>query len=484
MEGFPFPHTQILQEVSTLKVRTRFAPSPTGYLHIGGARTALFSWLYAKRNKGKFILRIEDTDVARSTQESIQAILDGMNWLGLTWDEGPYFQSQRFDVYRKHAYELLEKGLAYRCYCTPEELEARREAALKEGRPPKYDGRCAQRTDSPSLPFALRFKIPPGTTVVNDVIKGTITFDNSIIEDLVILRSDSTPTYNFCVVVDDATMDITHVIRGDDHINNTPKQILLYRALGHELPVFAHLPMILGADKTRLSKRHGATSVMAYKEMGYLPHALVNYLARLGWSSGDQEVFSLDEMVEKFSLESVGKSSGVFNPEKLLWLNHHYIKLIPPAELAPLLLPFLAELGIKADGDERLPAIIETLQERSKTLKEMAESAVFYFREKTEYDPKAAEKFLTAENIGIFGSLADALSALPGFTESDIEGAFNDILDEKGLKLGKLAQPVRVALTGGTVSPGIFEMINAMGKEMTVTKMKAAMERMKASQTA
>ena len=461
-----------------MKVRTRFAPSPTGYLHIGGARTALFSWLYARKHGGKFILRIEDTDVARSTTESIQAILDGMEWLGLNWDEGPFFQSQRFDEYRKFANELLEKGLVYKCWCTPAELEARREAAMKEGRPPRYDGRCRDRKDAPDGPYALRFRVPPGVTSFKDEIKGVISFENSEIEDLIILRSDGTPTYNFCVVVDDATMDITHVIRGDDHINNTPKQIFLYKALGHEIPIFAHLPMILGSDKTRLSKRHGATSVMAYKEMGYLPHALVNYLARLGWSHGDQEIFSIDELVEKFSLDSVGKSSGVFNPEKLMWLNQHYIKASKPEEISTLVLPFLKEYGINASNDNRLPEIVKTLQERARTIKEMADSSLFYFKEEMEYDPKAAEKFLIPENAPLFEELKTRLCALASFSHDDIAAAFNSLLEEKGLKLGKLAQPVRVALTGGTVSPGIFETISAMGKALAVKRIDAALARM------
>ncbi|MCC6501862.1 MAG: glutamate--tRNA ligase [Deltaproteobacteria bacterium] len=461
-----------------MKVRTRFAPSPTGYLHIGGARTALFSWLYARKHGGKFILRVEDTDVARSTTESIQAILDGMEWLGLTWDEGPFFQSQRFDEYRKFAAELLEKGLVYKCWCTPAELEARREAAMKEGRPPRYDGRCRDRKDNPDAPYALRFKVPSGVTSFKDEIKGVISFENSEIEDLIILRSDGTPTYNFCVVVDDATMDITHVIRGDDHINNTPKQMLLYKALGHELPVFAHLPMILGSDKTRLSKRHGATSVMAYKEMGYLPHALINYLARLGWSHGDQEIFSIEELIEKFSLDSVGTSSGVFNPEKLLWLNQHYIKSSKPEEISKLVLPFLKEYGIDASTDTRLPEIVKTLQERARTIKEMADASLFYFKEEVEYDPKAAEKFLVAENAQLFEGLKTRLSTLASFGHDEIAAAFNALLEEKEIKLGKLAQPVRVALTGGTVSPGIFETIAAMGKELAIKRLDAALARM------
>src|SRR3990172_1344364 len=343
-----------------MEIRTRFAPSPTGYLHIGGARTALFNYLFARHHKGKFILRIEDTDVARSTEESTQAILDGMQWLALNWDEGPYFQSKRFELYKEHAYKFLEMGKAYKCYCTAEELEQRRGEAIKQGKPPKYDGRCRNKKDEQGKPFAIRFKVLPGTTLVKDIIKGKVAFENDEIEDLIILRSDGTPTYNLCVVVDDATMEITHVIRGDDHLNNTPKQILMYEAFGYHVPVFAHLPMILGSDKTRLSKRHGATSVMAYKEMGYLPHALVNYLARLGWSHGDQEIFSMEELIEKFSLDSVGKSSGVFNPEKLLWLNQHYIKNSGPEELAPLLLPFWKELGVDASDDKRLVPIIKT----------------------------------------------------------------------------------------------------------------------------
>lgn len=455
-----------------MTVRTRFAPSPTGYLHIGGARTALFNWLFARRNNGKFVLRIEDTDAERSTDESIQAILDGMNWLGLTWDEGPFFQSKSFDLYREHAKRLLDDGVAYRCYCTAGELEARREAALKEGRPPKYDGRCRARVDAPDMPYVVRFKMPAsGSTSFNDLVKGVISFDNSTLEDLIILRTDTTPTYNFCVVVDDATMGITHVIRGDDHINNTPKQMHIYNALGHGVPVFGHLPMILGSDKTRLSKRHGATSVMAYKDMGYLPHSLVNYLARLGWSHGDQEIFSIEEMVEKFSLESVGKSSGVFNPEKLLWLNHHYIKETAEADLLPLLLPFLSKLGIDASRDVRLAAIIKTLKERSKTLMEMADGAVFYFKDKVDYDPKAIEKFLTPDTLLLFEEITAGVAGIAEFGEPAIEAAFNAVLNAHGLKLGKLAQPVRVALTGGTVSPGIFEMMAAMGREMTVKRL-------------
>jgi glutamyl-tRNA synthetase len=466
-----------------MTVRTRFAPSPTGYLHIGGARTALFNRLFAKHNKGNFVLRIEDTDVARSTPESINAILDGMKWLNLDWDEGPFFQSKRFAIYREHTQRLLGKGLAYRCWCTPDELAERRKKALAEGRPPGYDRRCRDRPDTPEGPFAVRFKVPPGVTTFDDLVKGSITFDHTEIEDFVILRSDGTPTYNLCVVVDDSTMEISHVIRGDDHIANTPKQILLARTLGYPVPAFAHLPMILGSDRTRLSKRHGATSVMAYRDMGYLSHALVNYLARPGWSYGDQEIFTPDELVEKFSLEAVGKSSGIFNPEKLLWLNHHYIKESAPEGLIEPLLPILESMGIKAEGDPRLPAIIKTLQERARTLEEMAKAGLFYFKVEIEYDKKAAEKFLTSDKVEVLETLVEKLSGLEPFTEQNVEEAFNAILDEKGLKLGPVAQPVRVALTGGTVSPGIFETVSALGNAKTVERLKKAISYIKTAAT-
>lgn len=462
-------------------VRTRFAPSPTGYLHIGGARTALFNWLFARHHGGRFILRIEDTDVERSTEEATKAILDAMEWLGLKWDEGPYFQSKRLRIYREHAKRLLEKDLAYRCYCTPEELEERRKKALEEGKPPKYDGRCRERKDQPDLPFAVRFKVPrTGKTVVRDLIKGTVAFENGEIEDLVLLRSDGMPTYNLSVVVDDALMGITHVIRGDDHLNNTPKQILLYEAFGYPIPEFAHVPMILGPDRTRLSKRHGATSVTAYRDMGYLPEAMVNYLVRLGWSYGDQEIFSIDELIEKFSLENVGRSSAVFNPEKLLWLNAHYIKEKDDGELARLIVPFIERRGYRAKDDPRLPKIVRTLKERAKTLEEMAEMAGFYFTDEVEYDREAVGRFLTPEKAEVFDLLIKGLSELSGFDEKGIEEVFRRIMEEKGLKLGKIAQPVRVAVTGKTVSPGIFETLEALGKEKTLTRLKRVRELLEA----
>ncbi len=465
------------QDTATGKVVTRFAPSPTGYLHIGGARTALFNWLYARHTGGTFILRIEDTDRARSTEASIQAILDAMTWLGLDWDEGPYYQTRRMDLYREAAQKLLETGWAYRCYCTPEELEEKRKKALKEGRKPKYDGTCRNRTDFPkNRPYVLRFKCPEeGTVVVEDLVKGTVRFDVKELDDLVIMRTDGVPTYNFAVVVDDASMGITHIIRGDDHLNNTPRQILIYQALGYPLPRFAHVPMILGQDHKRLSKRHGAVSVLAYRDEGYLPQALTNYLVRLGWSHGDQEIFSLQELIDLFSLKGIGKSAGVFNPEKLLWLNARYIRASSDEALAEMLSPFLDAVGI-APPREKLLMAIRTLKERSRTLKEMAEGMRFYFVDRIEYEPKAAKKFLKAAMLPYFSQLADCLNALEAFDESNVEACFKKITEENQIKLGKIAQPVRVALTGKTVSPGLFEVMEVLGKEKTLARLREAME--------
>jgi glutamyl-tRNA synthetase len=462
------------------KVILRFAPSPTGHLHIGGARTALFNWLYARSQGGKFILRIEDTDQVRSTKESIDAILESMTWLGLDWDEGPVYQTDRLSLYREHVDKLLQEGKAYPCYCTPEELEEKRQKALREKRKPKYDGHCRHLKEAPPgrIP-AIRFKVPAhGVTVLRDLIKGTIEFENAELDDLIIQRSDGWPTYNFSAVVDDALMSITHVIRGDDHVNNTPRQILLYEAFNYPLPEFAHVPMILGSDKTRLSKRHGATSVMAYKEMGFLPQALVNYLVRLGWSYGDQEVFSQHELVEKFSLENVGKSAAVFNTDKLLWLNGLYLRQEKPDALAERLLPFLESRGLTSRSMIWLTEIVKTLQERSKTLAEMADQARFYFRDDWEVDEKAAKKYLT-ENIK--EPLRMLISRLESQSEPDekaLEEIFKEIVAQKGVKLGAIAQPVRIALTGRAVSPGIYEVMRILGREEVLRRLSKALEKL------
>ena len=456
----------------------RFAPSPTGHLHIGGARTALFNWLYARNQGGKFILRIEDTDRVRSTKESIEGILEGMSWLGLDWDVGPLYQTDRLSLYREHAERLLREGKAYRCYCSPEELEAKRKLALQQKRKPKYDGRCRNlKAPFPDGPSAVRLRAPQhGATVLHDLIKGTIEFQNEELDDLILLRRDGWPTYNFSVVVDDATMGITHVIRGDDHVNNTPRQILLYGAFGYPLPAFAHVPMILGADKTRLSKRHGATSVMAYQDMGYLPQALVNYLVRLGWSHGDQEVFTPKELVEKFSLENVGKSAAIFNTEKLLWLNGLYIRQEAPETLAKLLLPFLDKRGLKARSMPWLVEVVKTLQERARTLVEMADQAAFYFRDDFEMEEKSVRKHLTPAIQAPLEMLVAKLETSPDLDEKGLEEIFRDIITRKGIKLGALAQAARVALTGRAVSPGIFEVMAILGKDETLRRLAKAIK--------
>ena len=467
------------------QVRTRFAPSPTGYLHIGGARTALFNYLFARHHGGKFILRIEDTDRERSTPEAIQAILEAMTWLGLDYDEGPFYQTERYPLYRDKIQELLAKGKAYPCTCTAAELDAKRQLAQKEKRKPAYDGTCRPANGViPTLPtakpYTVRFRSPrDGATVVKDLIKGDVVFDNRELDDLIIARSDGTPTYNFCVVADDIDMDITHIIRGDDHLSNTPRQIQLYEAFGHQPPHFAHVPLILGTDKARLSKRHGATSVTAYRDLGYFPEAVVNYLARLAWSYGDQEIFSRQELIEKFTLESVGKSAGVFNPEKFLWVNSHYLKSKPLSELADEIVPFIKVKGYAVPGDKKwLEKMIATLRERTKTLAELVDAAHYYLADDIFLDEKAVQKFLTRDTAAPIQSLIDKLSALGDFNESTVEQAFVRTLEEHGLQMGKLAQPVRVALTGSTVSPGIHDVIAVLGKERTILRLKNALLRL------
>jgi glutamyl-tRNA synthetase len=459
------------------KVKTRFAPSPTGDLHIGGARTALFNWLLARHEKGTFVLRIEDTDAARSTQASVQVILDAMTWLGMDWDEGPHYQTERMSLYQEVAEKLLKEGKAYRCYCAPEELEAKREAAFKAGLKPKYDRTCLNRASHPDRPSAIRFLSPDeGTTVVDDLIQGPVVFNNSELDDLIILRSDGLPTYNFSVVVDDATMEITHVIRGNDHLNNTPRQIQMYRALGYPLPRFGHVPMILGPDKKKLSKRHGAQSVMEYQKMGYLPQAVVNYLVRLGWSYGDQEEFTKEELVEKFTLEAVGKSAAAINPGKLDWLNSQYIKRTPLDELARLAKPFIETKGYTVKDDVRLRKGVASFQERVKTLVEMADLSEFYFREEIVYDEKAAEKFLTADSVEILKQALLSLSAEAVLEKERSHRLIQGLAEERGVPLVKIAQPLRVALTGKAVSPPIDEVMEALGKTEVLRRIEKAIE--------
>jgi len=463
-------------------VRVRFAPSPTGYLHIGGVRTALFNWLFARHHGGRFILRIEDTDRDRSTEQAIEAILAGMRWVDLDWDEGPYRQTERLDLYRDKALSLFEQGKAYWCVCTPEELEIRRKEAQARGQSLKYDGRCRDRgIASPTGPAALRFLSPQeGQTVLDDLIKGRIVFENAVLDDLIILRSNGYATYNFSVVIDDGLMGITHIIRGDDHVNNTPRQVALCEALGFRLPQFAHLPMILGADKSRLSKRHGATSVLAYQEMGYLPEALVNYLVRLGWSHGDQEIFTIQEMIDHFSFDHVQSSAAVFNPEKLNWVNAEYIKQAEPKRIAQLLTPFLEQQGYDRQGPVQpvggIEAVVPHLQERAKTLVEMVDWVMPYITEPVTMDEAAVTKFLTPAIGTSLKKFAQRLATINALCRETVDPVIQSVLEEDGLKMGKFAQPLRVALTGRTFSPGIHEVIELLGKERTILRIEQALQ--------
>jgi glutamyl-tRNA synthetase len=465
-------------------VVTRFAPSPTGRLTIGGVRTALFSWLYARRHGGKFILRIEDTDQERSTAENVQVIVDALSWLGIDWDEGPCFQTQRLDLYRSEAERLVAQGKAYRCVCTKEELDARRKEMEARKEKPRYDGRCRNVPESAKTgkPSVIRFKTPlEGETEVRDlVLKKTIVFRNAELDDLILIRSDGWPTYNFVVAVDDSSMGVTHVLRGDDHLNNTPKQILIYGALGHPAPLFGHFPLIHGTEGGKMSKREGKdfddpSSLGYYPRHGFLPESVVNYLARLGWGHGDQEIFTVGELKALFSLEGTNNSPSRFDMNKLLHLNAHWIKVADPARLARLLVPFLKNRGIEASEGEWLVKVVRTLQERSRTLEEMAESAEYYFREKP-VDPSAAAKFLTPEIAPALEEVAREFAALEPFTPAAMEDCLKGVIDRRGGSL-KIHQPIRVALTGGTASPGLFEVMEVLGKEEVVRRLEAAARR-------
>ena len=459
-----------------MEARTRFAPSPTGYLHIGGVRTALYAWAFARHHGGTFILRIEDTDRERSTQAAVDAILEGMAWLGLDADEGPYYQTQRFARYAEATAQLLEAGRAYRCYCTREEIEAMREVAQAEGRKPRYDGRCRTRTEPRAgVTPVVRFRNPlEGAVVVDDLVKGRMTFDNAELDDLIIQRSDGTPTYNFTVVVDDADMAISHVIRGDDHVNNTPRQVNLFEALGLEAPYFAHLPMIHGPDGAKLSKRHGAVNVLEYREMGYLPDALLNYLLRLGWSHGDQEIFTRTEMIRYFDLDRVSGSAARFDPAKLLWVDEQHIQRAPRETLVPLLEERLKAQGLDPADGPPLELTVEAFRERSRTMVEMADRAHCYYTDFEEFDAKSAKQHLRPVARGTLTALVDALAALDVWTEQSTQQAVESVAEELGVKLGKVAQPLRVALTGQAASPGIGTTLVLVGRERTLERIERA----------
>ena len=471
-----------------MSIVTRFAPSPTGMLHIGGVRTALFSWLYARRHGGKFILRVEDTDRERSTDEAVRVILEGMQWLGLAADEGPYFQTARFPRYKEVIAQWLAEGKAYRCYCTKEELEQLRADQMARKEKPRYDGRWRDRTDSrPGVDPVIRFRNPlEGEVVVEDLVHGRVVFRNSELDDLVIARGDGTPTYNFCVVVDDADMGVTHVIRGDDHLNNTPRQMNMLAALGAKIPVYAHVPMILGPDGAKLSKRHGAVSVLQYEEDGYLPDALLNYLVRLGWSHGDQEVFTRAEMIAAFDIADVNKAASAFNPEKLLWLNQQHLMRADPATVVPYLKPHLARVGIDigagapsggaAADDAFLARIVVAQRERVKTLKEMAQASRYFFGEAVELDAKAAAKHLGDEGRAVLTELRATLAGITDWTAAPLNAALNALATARGIGLGKVAQPLRVAVTGNTISPPIDLTLELLGRERSLARLDRALQ--------
>ena len=461
-----------------MTVRTRFAPSPTGFLHVGGARTALFSYLEAKANSGVFILRIEDTDLERSTPESVQAILDGMNWLGLEFDEGPFYQTQRFPRYAEVTQQLLSQGKAYYCYCSKERIENVRVEQMKQGLKPRYDGLCRDRIDIPAgIQPVVRFRNPlSGDVVFNDRVRGAISISNEELDDLVIARPDGSPTYNFTVVVDDIDMAVSLVIRGDDHINNTPRQINIYQALGADLPEFAHVPMILGDDGARLSKRHGAVGVMQYRDDGYLPQALLNYLVRLGWSHGDQEVFSLEEMIACFSIDDVNRKASAFNKEKLDWLNQHYMRTLPPDVVAGHLLWHFTQAGLNPGQGPSLSDLVSVQADRVKTLLEMTEVSRIYYTDFEEFDAGSARKHLRLVAEPALRTIRERLAGLQSWKAEQLDEIIHAVAGELGVNMGKIAQPLRVALAGTGVSPSIDKTLWLVGRERSLQRIQRALE--------
>ncbi|KAA6208887.1 glutamate--tRNA ligase [Avibacterium paragallinarum] len=459
-----------------VKVRTRFAPSPTGYLHVGGARTALYSWLFAKHNQGEFVLRIEDTDLERSTPEATQAILEGMEWLNLAWEHGPYYQTKRFNRYNQVIDQMLEQGLAYRCYCSKERLENLRNEQEKNKEKPRYDGYCLHHApENPDAPHVVRFKNPQeGSVVFDDAVRGRIEISNSELDDLIIRRTDGSPTYNFCVVIDDWDMGITHVVRGEDHINNTPRQINILKALNAPIPTYAHVSMILGDDGQKLSKRHGAVSVMQYRDGGFLPEALLNYLVRLGWGHGDQEIFSVEEMIKLFELTQVSKSASAFNTEKLLWLNHHYIRELPPEYVAEHLKWHYQHQGIDTHNGPPLTDIVVMLRERCKTLKEMAASSHYFFEDVEHFEESAVNKHFKSTAVEALEKVYEKLTALSQWTAEPIHQAIEQAAEELGVGMGKVGMPLRVAVTGSGQSPSMDVTLVGIGRERTLARIQKA----------
>ena len=455
---------------------TRFPPSPTGYLHIGGARTALYSWLHARQTDGKFVLRIEDTDLERSTQESVQAILDGMQWLGLDYDEGPYYQTHRFDRYKEVISGLLSDGKAYHCECSRERLDEMRETQKANGQKPKYDGRCRELGLADTESTVVRFKNPiDGDVIIHDLVKGNIVISNHELDDLVLARPDGVPTYNLTVVVDDMDMGITHVIRGDDHINNTPRQINILNALGAELPLYGHVPMILGEDGARMSKRHGAVGVMQYRDDGFLPEALLNYLVRLGWSHGDQELFSMKELLELFKIEDVSRSPSTFNPEKLLWVNQEKIKALTPAELLEKSEWHFLQAGLEQPIGEYAESVVALIQERCKTLIDVVDQTRFFFADVESYDEAALKKWVKPVSPELLKALIEKLEALDNWVAEAVQAAVQAVVDENEVGFAKVAQPVRIAVTGSTMSPSIDATLELLGRDTSLVRLKAGL---------
>lgn len=483
------------------KIRVRFAPSPTGMLHIGGARTALFNWLYARHYNGTFVLRIEDTDQVRSTEEAVNVILEGMKWLGLDWDEGPgkggeygpYFQMQRLHLYQKYAEQLLKDKKAYYCYCTREELAESRKKQSRENKSLKYDRHCLNLSEEDKKRYeaegrkpVIRLKIPAREIVFNDLLRGKVTFDGGLLSDFVIVKSDGIPTYNYAVVVDDVLMKITDVMRGDDHISNTPKQIVIYDALGFDVPKFAHIPMIMGQDHARLSKRHGATSVMEYKKMGYVPEAVVNYIAHLGWSSGDEkEIFSKEELIKEFTLDKISRHAAVFSMDKLNWFNSEYLKKMPIDSLTKMLLPFLKEANyieneesLSPKKNEYIKEVVKLMQGRIKNFSQFIDYADYFFVDKINIEPQAFDSVLNKEDVpGILQSLQERLSALKCWDEESIENAVREVASSLQIKGGQIIHPTRVALSGKKVGPGLFELMLVLGQNKTVNRLQEAIEK-------
>lgn len=474
-----------------MKIKTRFAPSPTGHLHIGGARTAIFNWLFARKNNGEFFLRIEDTDKERSSPEMVQSIVDGLKWLGLDWDGDLYFQSQHIDEHIKACYELVKRGYAYFCYCSEEELEAKRKEAEEKKIPYKYDRKCLYLSDEEKLKFesegrkkVIRFKVPDGETVFNDVVHGEIRFKNSEIDDFVILRSDNTPVYNMAVVVDDHNMGITHVIRGDDHISNTPKQILIYQALGWETPIFAHVPLILGPDKKRLSKRHGATAVIEYRDRGFLPEAMFNYLCLLGWSPGDnREIMTLSEIIEAFDISRIQKKSAIFDQAKLEWMNSEYIRRKDNLELLRYVKPFIEKYGYKFEDDSYLLKVINLMKDRVKTLEDFVSFGKYFFEDPIDYDKEGVEKYWKSETGRLLGEFVEVLEKIEDFSAFEIESKLRKFAEEKNVKASELIHPIRLSITGMRISPGLFEVMEVLGKETTIRRIKNALNRLAEQKT-